>query len=110
MIGCVVAENPHGLLGSVVISKQGRDRGKPGVIFGWIEGDFALVADGRLRTISKPKKKNMKHLYFTGYRLGELSRRLLTGGQVTDGMISEGLSAFGEWAKGRTAVWQKAMS
>ena len=83
-------------MGYVVISKQGRDKGKPGVIVGWLPDDSALVADGRRRTAARPKKKSMKHLRFTQCRPGELGSKLLSGEQVTDQMIREGLAAFGE--------------
>ena len=96
MIECVAIERPWDLLGAVAISKRGRDRNKPGIIIGWLPGDFVLVADGKARTIAKPKKKNMKHLLFTQYRSGELVAKLQNGDQVTDRMIREGLAAFGE--------------
>ena len=99
---CVAIEKPGDLLGAIVISKRGRDRDKPSVILGWLPGDFALVADGKTRTVAKPKKKNMKHLRFTICRPGELNRRFLAGEQVTDQMIREELAGFGErTGKGR---------
>jgi len=83
------------LLGTIVISKKGRDCGKTAVIAGWLQGDFALVADGKKRTIDKPKKKNMKHLEFTRCRPEALNIKLRNGEPVTDSMIREELAAFG---------------
>ena len=88
-------ENPRDLLGSVAISKRGRDKDRPCVILGWLPDDFALIADGKRRTVAKPKKKNMKHLIFTKCCPGDLKTRFLTGEQVTDRMIREGLAAYG---------------
>ena len=48
-------------VGSVVVSKMGHDAGKVYVIVD-ICGDFALVADGKTRKITNPKKKRLKHL------------------------------------------------
>lgn len=47
--------------GTVVISKAGRDKGKPLAVVG-ISGDRVLVADGKERPLSRPKKKNPLHL------------------------------------------------
>ncbi len=48
-------------IGSVVVSKKGHDLGKVYIVID-LCGDFALVADGRTRKISNPKKKRLKHL------------------------------------------------
>lgn len=47
--------------GMIVRSMAGRDRGKFMVITA-VEGDFAYIADGKERKLSKPKKKRLKHL------------------------------------------------
>ena len=94
MIEYVAIEKPQDLLGAVVISKRGRDKGKRGVILGWLPGDFALVADGKRRPAAKPKKKNMKHLIFAQRRSGDLDIKLLSGGQAADRMIKDILDAF----------------
>ncbi len=48
--------------GRVVLSKAGRDRGRAMVILSLDGEEYALVADGDLRTIEKPKRKKFKHL------------------------------------------------
>lgn len=55
-------------IGSVVISKAGRDKG----YFLFVKdmaSDGVLVCDGKERPIERPKKKNPKHLAPTGYSL-----------------------------------------
>ena len=99
MMECVVVESPRDLLGTVVISKKGRDKNKPGIIIGWLPGDFALVADGRLRKVARPKKKNMRHLIYMKVRPDELGARISEGEQFTDRMLRDGLAAFGELSK-----------
>lgn len=51
------------LLGQLVVSLAGRDKGCICAIVG--DGDeegFVLIADGRVRKVEKPKKKKLKHL------------------------------------------------
>ncbi len=47
--------------GQVVKSLAGRDKGKLYLVIGFAENKV-LLADGRCRKISNPKKKNPKHL------------------------------------------------
>lgn len=47
--------------GRVVLSRAGRDKGRLLAVIG-VEGEYAYVADGKLRTMEKPKKKKIKHL------------------------------------------------
>ena len=47
--------------GSVVISLAGHDKGRAMVVT-QIDGGFVFVADGKERKLSKPKKKNKKHV------------------------------------------------
>ena len=49
-------------IGAVVKSKTGRDRYRLYVIVGVTEDGRALIANGRLHTLDKPKKKNLRHL------------------------------------------------
>lgn len=49
------------MLGQVVLSKAGKDSGSFYAVLKE-EGDFAYIADGKLRKIEKPKKKRIKHL------------------------------------------------
>lgn len=49
------------MLGQVVLSKAGKDSGSFYVILSE-ENDVAYIADGKLRKVEKPKRKNVKHL------------------------------------------------
>jgi len=49
-------------LGQAVRSLAGRDRGKTYLIIGFNADGRVLLADGRVRTVDKPKKKNIRHL------------------------------------------------
>ncbi len=54
--------------GTVVISKAGRDKGYFMAVVGR-EGGNLLVADGKERPLSRPKKKNPKHLQKTNRKV-----------------------------------------
>lgn len=50
------------LLGSVVLSLCGRDKGRMLVVVGIIDDSYVYVADGRLRRVESPKRKKIKHI------------------------------------------------
>ena len=73
--------------GMVVISKAGRDKGRPLVITG-AEGTRILVADGKERPLARPKKKNPKHLARTN--------RTLSLNDLTDRALRKALNEIGK--------------
>ena len=56
--------------GTVVRSKAGHDKGSFFAVLSH-DGDTALIADGKTRTLSSPKRKKLKHLAFTNTVLSE---------------------------------------
>ncbi|MGH2452457.1 MAG: KOW domain-containing RNA-binding protein [bacterium] len=58
----MVSDTVAALLGRVVTSKAGRDRGDRYVVVAALGEDTVLVADGQRRGMDRPKKKNVKHL------------------------------------------------
>lgn len=52
--------------GSVVVSTAGHDKGVIFAVVGLVNGDYALIADGKVRKLEKPKKKKLKHLKLIG--------------------------------------------
>ena len=63
--------------GEVVRSRAGRDRGRAFVVVKLLDEDYALLVDGRLRTLERPKKKKRRHLLKASEARMELSGRLL---------------------------------
>ena len=55
--------------GVAAISLKGRDKGRVFVVLYELDADFLMVADGNLRTLSRPKKKRRKHLCAIGHDL-----------------------------------------
>ena len=52
-------------LGGICVSLQGRDIHSAYVIVGILPDSFVLVADGKGKTLARPKRKNLKHLYLS---------------------------------------------
>ena len=50
------------LPGTVVTSRQGRDKGRSVVVIRVEDEQFAMMADGRTRKLDHLKKKKVKHL------------------------------------------------
>jgi ribosomal protein L14E/L6E/L27E len=59
--------------GAVVIAKAGKEKGGAYVVVGHFDERTVLIADGRRRTIEKPKKKNVAHLQRTNSVIDEIS-------------------------------------
>ena len=58
------------MIGRIVCSKKGRDKGYFLVVVG-MDNDKFLVCDGKERPLNRPKLKNAKHLQFTNTYLTE---------------------------------------
>lgn len=50
-------------IGQVVTSRAGRDAGKTYLVVGLLPDGRVLVADGRVRSVVRPKVKNLRHLW-----------------------------------------------
>ena len=53
------------LIGKIVYSKSGRDKGRMFVVVQVVNEQYLVIADGDMRKIGNPKVKNIKHLHFT---------------------------------------------
>ena len=49
-------------IGDIVISRAGHDTGDPFVVIAVMNEQFVLIADGKSRTVEKPKLKRKRHL------------------------------------------------
>ena len=82
-------------LGSIAYSKSGRDSGSYYLIVG-LEGEFAYIADGRIRKLAKPKKKKLKHLRLRGEVNESIGEKLSDGRIVHDSEIYSALRTYNE--------------
>jgi large subunit ribosomal protein L14e len=80
------------LLGRVATSRSGRDAGSVYLVVRVESPTVVFVADGRARSVSRPKRKNVKHLEL-GAPLATLTKRLAAGQPPSDEEIRAAIAA-----------------
>lgn len=63
------------MIGRIVCSKAGRDKGFFMIVVGCEENGYLTVCDGKAHPLERPKRKNIKHLAFTNTYLDKNSIR-----------------------------------
>lgn len=81
-------------LGQVVISKAGRDMGRPFAVSKVVDHQYVELIDGDLRRIEKPKVKKIKHLNVTHIVLSELADLLENQKRITNDFVRKSLESF----------------
>lgn len=64
------------MVGGYVKSTAGHDFGQYYVILS-MEGEYAYLVDGKIRTLDRPKKKKLKHLAMLPEKNEELREKIL---------------------------------
>ena len=59
--------------GAVVIASAGKEKGGLYAVTQVLDSRFVLIADGRRRTLNRPKKKNIAHLMRTNHVIPEIT-------------------------------------
>ncbi len=77
---------------NIVKSTAGRDKGELFFVLA-TEGDFLLLADGRLRPVERPKRKRRKHVVLRRADGGELSRRIRSNESITNSELRKAIAA-----------------
>ena len=80
-------------IADVVVSLNGRDKGKRFLIIG-TQDEYSLLADGKGRRIEKPKRKKNKHLKLEDNSHGPLAEKLIGGIKVTNNEIRRALAQY----------------
>ena len=79
-------------VGDLVVSRAGRDKGRPFVVLRAEEG-FVYLVDGDLRRLSKPKKK--KRMHVKPYpKKGSCRMDLAEGRQLCDADVRKHIAAL----------------
>ena len=73
-------------LGDFVQSIKGRDNGHIYLVYK-IENDYLFLVDGKYKTLEKPKKKNIKHIKFTGQNNALLKEKLLKNEKILNSEV-----------------------
>jgi len=81
-------------LGRVVLSKQGHDKGKAFLVVGLADDQYVLIADGDSRKLSKPKKKQAKHLIPKPHVATEALDSIKKQAQTADSDIRKALKTY----------------
>jgi len=82
-------------IGSVVISKCGRDKGRYFIVLK-SEGGYVYLTDGAMRKLVSPKKKKTKHIAITNDILENIADKLKTGKKVFDGEVKSALRIYNQ--------------
>ena len=82
-------------IGSVVLSTQGRDKGMYFVVTAVGDG-VVYLADGGMRKLAAPKRKNVKHVSDSGVVLESIAQKLTEGKKVFDSEVKSALRQFNQ--------------
>ncbi len=81
--------------GRVVYSKAGRDAGRAMIVLRLDGEEHALVADGRLRTVEKPKRKKFKHLAAKPVCISSIQEKLANNRVILNAEVRAALEDAG---------------
>lgn len=74
-------------IGSVVLSRAGRDKGRFFIVVEIVDDQFVKISDGDIRRLATPKLKKVKHLKGTGDVLESIAEKLKNSVTVYDAEI-----------------------
>lgn len=75
------------VIGQVVKSRAGRDKGRIFLVLKIIDQDYVYVVDGDLRKLDNPKQKKIKHLIVYNTVLPELKTKLDNNVKINNAYI-----------------------
>ena len=87
-------EQPDLIISDVVLSTTGRDKGNIFYVIG-IEGDFLFLANGKDRTLDRPKRKKQKHVQKVLRSETRVAVKLRNGDKVLNSELRKELAFLG---------------
>lgn len=81
-------------VGQVVLSRRGKDRGSLYVVVGFPERDRLALADADRFNVSRPKKKNPKHVQPTSLFTAEVADWVESGKDIDRGRFCQIVKAL----------------
>ena len=87
-------EQPNLIISDVVLSTTGRDKGKIFYVIG-IEDDMLLLANGKDRTLDKPKRKKQRHVQKVLRSETRVAVKLQNGDKVLNSELRKELAFLG---------------
>lgn len=82
------------MVGQVVRSRAGRDKGQFMVVLSIIDDNYVYVSNGELRKVSQPKKKKIKHLSKTNHITTTIRDKMKSNQEVTNSDIKKEIKSF----------------
>lgn len=82
------------VIGQVVRSKAGRDKGKIFIVIDIIDDLYVLVADGDYRKLDNPKKKKIRHLVVYKSIINEINKSIKNGDKIDNSFVRKALKPF----------------
>ncbi len=79
--------------GQIVFSKSGRDKGMAFIVVDYDES-YVYVADGKLRKLEKPKRKNRVHIQITKNINEDIKCRIENGQHLMNSDIRKALAEY----------------
>lgn len=80
-------------ISDIVEAVSGRDQGARFFIIN-VEGEYLYLADGKGRTVEKPKKKKRRHVRFISECHMETAEKLRSGQKVLNSELRRALAIF----------------
>ena len=81
------------LVSDVVLSTAGHDQGAIFYVIG-MEGEYLILADGKGRSLEKPKRKKRRHVQKVLRSETRVAAKLLSGDKVLNGELRRDLAYF----------------
>ncbi len=82
-------------VGSIVLSTQGRDKGNYFLVVE-VNKNCVYLADGGMRKLASPKKKNIKHVSYSGTNCESIAKKLISNQKVFDSEVKSALRQFNQ--------------
>ena len=82
------------VVGSVVFSRAGRDKGNFFLVTEIVDDTFVKICDGDIRKLDRPKLKKMKHVKNTGDIIENIAEKLVNGTKVYDAEVFSALRLY----------------
>ena len=82
------------LIGQLVRSRAGRDKGKLFLILDVLDDEYVLVVDGKIRKIDRPKKKKLKHLVFYNTTIDKFRENIENDRKMNNAFIRKLIEPF----------------
>lgn len=80
-------------VGQIVFNKAGRDKGDAFIVTKVLE-PYVFIANGKGRTLSKPKKKKIMHLQLTNTICYDINEKILSDSYILDAEIRKTLKKY----------------